>query len=560
MVFHHLKLNLIIVSLFTFFASAAFSIETGKVIKLVASSSENREKIAKTAYFERIDTGDCDGAHELLFKLKPLVDIFELSKNHFVLCEQSTGAIAESFSKLEEAELKRTANMLRIRLDISKDKEAFSQNSLLTVKFNTSFARRYTHYSSNVRLLLNAGRVKEAKEEFLLKYGKHPNPEYAQTEELLKIAESNPEFVSGTSFMTNAPNRKDLYLMGVREWLKKYPESLTANWYLKELLTRYNYIYTKEELAEFYRYRNERAFPFLTKSVSDTCLKNMALSVSSIAAKVQIVSIETTLIESEDGWAWETCGLVDPDSRDMLYLGAFVSRESEVHELGVLPYYSDGWHGSEFYNSIKPVMSFVSSNKDVWLVEKRSLDVEGEVGARNTFYSVYRLMRSGPEKVDGFKGYWSGDGGELWIKEYTFSFDATGRLLAKEIYTNTEPVTDKINQDRIEEKVYRWEDSSFAQISTATDSRIFMDVYSEAGPVRKPVKITVTGDIYKSLSLTDPMPVENREVVLLSRMRGVIEPSASVILKISPVDKPDEVWYMRPELAGEIGSRLGRSQ
>jgi hypothetical protein len=540
-----------------------FALETGKVVKLVAAaSSDERDKIAKKAYFDRIQAGNCDAGLELINKLKPLMNVSELSEDHFILCAPSPTDIYQALSKLTgDNNLKRTGSMLRMRLDASKTKDEFIQNSLLAIQFTKQFPKKFSHYSNNTRLLLNAGRIVESKEEFDLKYGTNTkNPDYGRVQELIALAEKDPEFVSEYLFKIHNPLMKELYLSGTRELIKKYPDTLAAKEQLKELLTRYEHVYSKEELGEFYQYQNLKRFPFLAQPVPVVCERNRSAIFSGIPQDLALSGGGALSIKRGDGGTVNTCAVVDAASKDIRYLGIFINKAGKDLKLAVLPYDVDGWHDTDYYNSTAPVVAIVSPSGDIWVIERRCRDVEGEVGARKSFYSVYQLTEDLLNKVSAFEGFWLGDGGKTWSKTYGFGFNASGKLLATETYTKTTMVTEKISQDDIEEKVYGLENGTFSLISSSADSKIFEYAYDDNAPVKVPVATVITGNIYKSSSLSDPVPVSDLEVVILSRLRGAIEPRTAAVLKVSPRSRPTEVFYVRPEEAGEVGVQLGRSQ
>lgn len=425
-----MKSGIIFATLFFISIINSSSLETGKIIKLVASNPTKRAEITKTAYLERVKAGDCDGALELLNKLKPLVDISENSKDHFVLCDKSTDTIIESFARLsDESEIKRTTRNLRIRLDASKTKEEYSQNSLLTVEFNKRFPFKFTQYWSNVGLLLNAGRVKEAKAEYELTYGKSKMLSHGDEEvkELLGIAESDADFVSDFNFKRSHPDRKELYLSGVREWLKKYPDTIIAKVQLDSLLNRYNQLFTLEELAEFYRCSNEKKFLFLKHPAPAVCNRNRSVLVSSAPEKLELAGVGEANRQVGGGWLLNICAVVDPTTSDILYLGSFLSKENIDTKLGgILPYYEDGWHEKDFYNSSSPVTAIANSNGEAWVIETRCRDVQGEVGSRNFIYTIYNLTDGELHKIHVFKGYHAGDGGKTWRKEYLVQKNSSG--------------------------------------------------------------------------------------------------------------------------------------
>jgi hypothetical protein len=559
-----LKQCWIIFGLCQVFTSNAFSMETGKVIKLVASNSDKRGQIAGRAFFERVTTGDCDGSQELLTKLKPLVDVSGLAKEHFFICDKSTVAIAEAFAKLSDGEdIKRTAKDLRIRRETSETKDAFIQNSLLTAKFNNLFPMKYTGAWSSVRLYLNAGSIREAKENFAVTYGKNPtSPDYQIVAELMKIAESDSQFVADASYRLSKSSRKELYLSGVREWLKKYPETLNAQAQLKELLTQRNRLFDKEALAEFYRYQNERKYSFLTTPAPEVCLRNRAALERGAAKKTELKGIGASGNKLVGGWLLNTCAVMVPASYDILSIGSFLSKDGKDFPFGkVLPYYGDGWHeNEEFYDSTATVISLTGVAGPSWIIGRHCKDVPGEVGSRKFFYSVNRLDKDGPKEVHAFEGFGAADGGESWGQEYGFEVDSSNALLATETHLKSEILYKEINQDQIDKQVFRWNGTEFAPVSTSSDNQLYQYGQTFSGAQREYVEAVITGDLYKTQDLNGPKPVTNMEVLLLSRLHGTIEPRNAVVLKVCPKENPNEIWYVRPESAGEIGARLGRSQ
>ena len=554
----------IVAALFIVSVMPAFSGEIGDIIKSVTYTTDNRDKIVGKAYFTHVSAGDCEGGQEILTKLRPLVDVSGLTKEHFFICEKSTAAIAEAFSKLSDGEdIKRTAKDLRIRRETSETKDSFIQNSLLTAKFNSLFPMKYTGAWSSVRLYLNAGSIREAKDNFAATYGKNPtSPDYQTIAELMRIAESDPQFVADVSYMLSRSSRKELYLNGVREWLKKYPETLNAQAQLKELLTQRNRLFDKDELAEFYRYQNERKYSFLTTPAPEVCLRNRAALERGAEEKTELKGIGATDKKLVGGWLLNTCAVMVPASYDILSIGSFLSKDGKDFPFGkVLPYYGDGWHeNEEFYDSTATVISLAGAAGPSWIIGRHCKDVPGEVGSRKFLYSVNRLDKDGPKEVHAFEGFGAADGGESWGQEYGFEVDSSNALLATETHLKSEILYKEINQDQIDRQVFRWNGTEFVPASTSSDSQLYQYGQTFSGARREHVEAVITGDLYKTPDLKGPKPVTNMEVLLLSRLYGTIEPRNAVVLKVCPKENPNEIWYVRPESAGEIGARLGRSQ
>ena len=535
------------------------AMEAGKVVKLVAQNPNKKDGIIKTEFYETVRNGDCAGARYLLDKLKPIADISKYNTAYFYICEKSTDVVIRTINGLQGDDEKREVfQNLRVRLESAQTQDEFVRTSQILLESAPQTKRKYTGYWSFTYLLLNVQKHEEAEKDFAVTYSTSQSG-YEKTAELIKFAKQDPAFVADFLFKTHNVGQKDMYLEGIHEWIGKYPESVVAETLLNDLLMRYQGNFSKEQLAEFLQFRNERKYHFFKYKVSSVCARDKeAIMLHVDNSSLDIKGIGPADQKIAPGWLLNVCVLVDTMTNEIAYLAPMASKAEKDYKLSdALPYYQHGWHENEnCFDSTSPVAALSNKFGEAWLIERMAKDIPGEVGEHHLTYDVYKLSDDGPKKQQVLDGYLGGEGGESWAQEYMFFISSSGRLMANEISSKQEILDREIDTETIAAALFELNGGSKTKLSTSSHNNIFKE---DGSGGRKPVLATITGTLYKKSDLTGPVQVSNTEVQVLSQLRGKTTTNIAVILEVAPLEHPDERWYMRPEAAGELSHALGRS-